>query len=118
MSDEHVDNILTAYRLRRNIDKFSNLAKPQEIESNDYNLNIPRYVDTFEPEPIIPMQELLDSLIQTEREIQTTELELLNFMRQLVGTTPEQQRLHEESVTKFERLIENRQEFYKQMELF
>lgn len=118
MSDEHVDNILTAYRLRRNIDKFSNLAKPQEIESNDYNLNIPRYVDTFEPEPIVPMQELLDSLIQTEREIQTTEIELLNFMRQLVGTTPEQQRLHEESVTKFERLIENRQEFYKQMELF
>lgn len=64
MRPEHVNQVLTAYQLRRNIDKLAHLANYTEIQENDFNLNIPRYVDKSGPEPEIDLlkeaQELLD----------------------------------------------------------
>ena len=48
MTDAHIEKILEAYKSREEIDKFGHLASYEEIVENDYNLNIPRYVDTFE----------------------------------------------------------------------
>ena len=48
LTDEHVNKIVETYTKRETIDKFSYVADLEEIEENDYNLNIPRYVDTFE----------------------------------------------------------------------
>ena len=45
------------------------MAPLEEIKENDYNLNIPRYVDTFEPEPEIDLQEIQRKLEQDDREI-------------------------------------------------
>ena len=48
-----INKIIETYEAREATDKYSHLATRAEIEENDYNLNIPRYVDTFEPEPEI-----------------------------------------------------------------
>jgi type I restriction enzyme M protein len=50
--------ILDAYWRRAFIDKYAYVAGRAEIAENDYNLNIPRYVDTFEPEPLVDMVEV------------------------------------------------------------
>ena len=50
---EHIDKIIDTYRNRRTAeDKYSYVASMDEIKENEYNLNIPRYVDTFEEEDI------------------------------------------------------------------
>jgi type I restriction-modification system DNA methylase subunit len=48
-----IDTIVNTYRNRKEIAKYSHRAKHAEIVENEFNLNIPRYVDTFEPEPEI-----------------------------------------------------------------
>ena len=50
ITDEHIDKIVKAYTQREDIDKYCHKAYKDEVEKNDYNLNIPRYVDTFEEE--------------------------------------------------------------------
>ncbi len=62
MTDNHIKKILDAYKSRDNSDKFSYLASFDEIIENDYNLNIPRYVDTFEEVPVKPLPELAKQL--------------------------------------------------------
>ncbi|MBL7879901.1 MAG: type I restriction-modification system subunit M, partial [Chryseobacterium gambrini] len=47
LREEHIDKIVETYRNRTTIEKYSHLATLKEVEENDYNLNIPRYVDTF-----------------------------------------------------------------------
>ena len=54
MTDAHIEKILDAYKGREDMDKFAHLASFEEIVENDYNLNIPRYVDTFEEEEVEP----------------------------------------------------------------
>ena len=53
LDDEHIEKIFDTYRHRKEIDKFSHNAPLEEIKENDFNLNIPRYVDTFEEEALI-----------------------------------------------------------------
>ena len=56
MTNEHIQKIIDAYVARKDIDKFAHVATLDEIRSNGYNLNIPRYVDTFEEEEQIDIQ--------------------------------------------------------------
>ena len=58
MTDEHIQKVLDTYRTREELDKYSHRATPEEITENEYNLNIPRYVDTFEPEEEIDVAAL------------------------------------------------------------
>lgn len=64
LEDEHIEKIVDAYRKRVDIDKFAHVASMKEIDDNGYNLNIPRYVDTFEEEEPVDIaavkSELLD----------------------------------------------------------
>ena len=68
--DEHLEKILKAYKARRAVDKYAHPASQKEIAKNDYNLNIPRYVDTFEEEPEI-------DIVAVQKEIDTLESELV-----------------------------------------
>ncbi|NRB11257.1 MAG: type I restriction-modification system subunit M [Rickettsiaceae bacterium] len=70
--DEHINRILAAYEKRETIEKFAYLASYDEIEENDFNLNIPRYVDTFEEETEIDITE-----VQNEIEILENELDVV-----------------------------------------
>ena len=51
-----IDKIVETYEHRVDVDKYAHVATMQEIEENGFNLNIPRYVDTFEPEEEIRPQ--------------------------------------------------------------
>lgn len=58
LSKENIDKVIAAYKNREDVEKFAHLASFEEIKENDYNLNIPRYVDTFEEEPPVDMAKI------------------------------------------------------------
>ena len=89
MTDAHIEKILEAYKSREEIDKFAHLASYEEIVENDYNLNIPRYVDTFEEEEVEPLTEIVSKINNTNDEIEKQTASLLEMLNQLHGTTPE-----------------------------
>lgn len=93
MTAEHIDEITSAVKLRKSIDKLSYVATIEEIRENGYNLNIPRYVDTFEPEPIPDLIEELNSLVELEREIGEVERNFIEMAAQLVGKDEENQKI-------------------------
>ena len=66
------------------MEKESFLAEFADIEKNDFNLNIPRYVDNFEQEEEIDMKALLNDMKQTEEEINRTQGEFVSLMKDLV----------------------------------
>jgi type I restriction enzyme M protein len=89
LKDEHIEKILEAYIKREDVEKFAHLASFEEIVENDYNLNIPRYVDTFEDEEEISLVDLSTSIQQTKLELQQAEQNLFNMLQELEGTNDE-----------------------------
>lgn len=78
MNDEHINKVMEAYNNREFVDKFAYVADFEEIKENDYNLNIPRYVDTFEePEPI--------DVVQLSKDIQEIDKELDHHKKEFLG---------------------------------
>jgi type I restriction enzyme M protein len=63
---EHIGKIVETYRTRTEIEKYSHCATLQEIKDNDYNLNIPRYVDTFEEEEEIDIHAVMKEIKELE----------------------------------------------------
>lgn len=85
--DEHVSDIFDAYLNRKYVDKFAYLASFDEIKENDFNLNIPRYVDTFEEEEPIDLNDVSSMLIKLDAEIDAKEKELVDMLLDMQGTT-------------------------------
>ena len=67
LTDGNVEKIVATYKNRETIDKYSYVATLDEIKENDYNLNIPRYVDTFEEEEQISLDEVATAIQQIGR---------------------------------------------------
>ncbi len=88
LEDEHIDRIIKTYRERFTDDKYSYVATLDEIEENDYNLNIPRYVDTFEEEKPIDLDKVSKALKSLEESISDTDATIANFCKQLNIKTP------------------------------
>ena len=63
------NRIVNHLRNRQDVDKYAHLADFDEIKENDYNLNIPRYVDTFEPEPPVDLKRVASEMKETEGEL-------------------------------------------------
>nr|WP_256594099.1 type I restriction-modification system subunit M [Avibacterium gallinarum] len=76
LSEQHINAIVEAYEKRQNIDKFAQLATLEEVQANEYNLNIPRYVDTFEAEEEIDLDEVLAKIAEDKAEIAQLEAEI------------------------------------------
>lgn len=72
LSEDDIKNILKVYDERKEVDKYSYIAGIEEIRENDYNLNIPRYVDAFEEEEKIDLEGLKKDI--KELEIQMNEV--------------------------------------------
>lgn len=89
LTDEHIDDILEAYAKRENKEKYAYVAEFEEIVENDYNLNIPRYVDTFEEEEDIPLEIISTKIQQTKKDLTHAENELFDMLNELHGTTEE-----------------------------
>lgn len=83
---EDVDKIVDTVVQRKEIEKYSHLATLDEIKENDYNLNIPRYVDTYEEEPPVDLVALNNDIKNTNEEIKKVEAELLAMLDDLVVT--------------------------------
>lgn len=86
MTDEHIDAIVDLYHKRETIDKESYLASFEDIEKNDFNLNIPRYVDNFEKEEDVDLKELLTEMKQTDDEIKRAQNEVLSCLKDLTSS--------------------------------
>lgn len=89
LRQEDIDKIVNTYKERKDVDKYAHVADMDEIRENDFNLNIPRYVDTFEAEPPVDLGKLTDEMIKTQAEISQNEKELLSMMKEL--TTEDEQ---------------------------
>lgn len=83
ITDENVDKIVATYVSRETIDRYSYAATLTEIKENDYNLNIPRYVDTFEEEEAIDLQAVAKRLEEIDAEIAEVDRELEKFFKEL-----------------------------------
>ena len=67
LEPEHIDKIVAAYREFEDVERFAHVADLAEIEANDFNLNISRYVDTSEPIDVLSVEEALAQLREAER---------------------------------------------------
>ena len=88
LTNENIEKIIDTYANRKEIEKYSHLASMQEIKENDYNLNIPRYVDTFEEEEVIDLDKVSSELKALEIEMKTTDETIASFCRELNISTP------------------------------
>jgi type I restriction enzyme M protein len=78
-----IEKIVSTYRARRTEDKYAYLADFNEIEGNEFNLNIPRYVDTFEAEPTVDLKSLNSTIATLKQEIKKLEAETEDFLQRL-----------------------------------
>ena len=85
---QDIDLIIDTYRNRIETPKYSKKATLEEIAKNDYNLNIPRYVDTFEAEESIDIEAITKQLKSLEKEMKNTDADLLAFCKELKIDTP------------------------------
>ena len=83
LRDSDIKRIVDAYRSRENIDKYSYVASKEEITENDYNLNIPRYVDTFEEEEPIDIDVVQAEIAATEKEIAEVQVKMDEMLKEL-----------------------------------
>lgn len=83
LTEDNINKILETYRTRTKIDKYSYLATLDEIKENDYNLNIPRYVDTFEEEEEIDLMAVRAERKQLKQQLAELEVEMDQYLKEL-----------------------------------
>lgn len=88
LRDEDVELIINTYRNREAIDKYSYIATLEEIAENDCNLNIPRYVDTFEEDEPVDLEAVSSELKQLEVDLQNINETIVGFCTELNISTP------------------------------
>ena len=80
---EDIEKIVTTYKNREEIEKYSHKATIEEIEENDYNLNIPRYVDTFEEEEPIDLDEVVREIRKIDEEMKEVDVKIIKYCKEL-----------------------------------
>lgn len=85
---EDINKIIGAYKQRITDDKYSYIAPLTEIAENDYNLNIPRYVDTFEEEEAVNLKAVSKELKKLEEEMKSTDASIAEFCKELGIDSP------------------------------
>jgi len=85
---EDIEMIVNTYRERKAEDKYSYVALLDEVRENEYNLNIPRYVDTFEEEEPVDLSAISDKLKALEKNMQETDVVIAGYCKQLEIDTP------------------------------
>lgn len=85
LREEDIQKILDTYEKREDVERYAHLAKYDEIGENDFNLNIPRYVDTFVPEPPVDLKKVASDLHDTDVEIEKNQKELVGMLKELTS---------------------------------
>lgn len=83
LSDANIGRIMRTYEAFETLDKYSYVATAEEIAENDYNLNIPRYVDTFEPEAEVDLAEVSKEIEKTEEALVEVQGRIRDYLREL-----------------------------------
>lgn len=83
LTEENIAKIFDTYKKRKDIEKFSRRVSISEIEENEFNLNITRYVDTFEEEAPVDIKANLKELASLEPELQKLEKQMVEYLKEL-----------------------------------
>lgn len=84
LEQKHIDKIVETYEKRVDVDKFAHVAEMSEIVENGYNLNIPRYVDTFEEEEPVDLEAVRAEIKRLDAETKNA-IEKADSMLQQLG---------------------------------
>lgn len=115
MADGQVTKIVEAFKKRKDIDKYAHVAEYKEVQKNDYNLNIPRYVDSFEEEQLPDIETILNNLKEIDSEEEKTRKALYEMLGDLTGS--EEDMIHIKKHRNIIRPKRTKKEFTEQMEL-
>lgn len=85
LMDEHMEKILNTYEKREEVKKYAHLASHDELKENDFNLNIPRYVDTFEEEAEIDVEAVQQEISTLENELAAVRGKMANLLKEVAG---------------------------------
>ncbi|HOX01791.1 MAG TPA: type I restriction-modification system subunit M [Candidatus Paceibacterota bacterium] len=80
---EHIGKIVVTFKAFKSVERYACRATPDEIRENDYNLNIPRYVDTFEPEKDVDLKQVGKEIESLERELATIRAQMGAHLKEL-----------------------------------
>jgi len=80
---QDIDKIVNTFRNFETVDKYSSVVNPNEVAENDYNLNIPRYVDTFEEEEPVDIAEVQKNIEKLEAELVGVRAEMNKHLKEL-----------------------------------
>lgn len=83
LAEENIAKIFDTYKKRKDVEKFSRKVQLKEIEENDFNLNITRYVDTFIEEEPVDIQANLKELEALEPELKKLEKQMVEYLKEL-----------------------------------
>lgn len=83
LREQDVEKIVETYEKYETVDKYAYVASYEEIKENDYNLNIPRYVDTFEEEEPVDMEEVGQNIERIKAEIKEVEEQMAKYLKEL-----------------------------------
>ncbi|NLN57477.1 MAG: type I restriction-modification system subunit M, partial [Gammaproteobacteria bacterium] len=83
LTEDNIAKIIATYRARESVDKYAYLATLQEVKDNDYNLNIPRYVDTFEEEAEIDLVAVRAEREQLKTQLAELEVQMVKYLEEL-----------------------------------
>lgn len=78
-----IEEIVKTYEARTDVEKYAHAASREEIIENDYNLNIPRYVDTFEEEPLVDIEEVERNIASIEKELADVQRQMKKYLEEL-----------------------------------
>ena len=88
LSPDNINKIVDTYKKYINgdnveIEKYSHVASLEEVKENNYNLNIPRYIDTFEEEKLIDIEKINADINEIKKQIACAENEIDNYLKEL-----------------------------------
>lgn len=102
MEEEHIEHVLELYKNRETVEKEAYLASFEDLEANDFNLNIPRYVDTTEEEPEVDLKALTNEIEATDKAIKESNETILAMLKDLTFSSNET----EDAVANLVRVLE------------
>lgn len=83
LTEEHLEKIVATYRAFQTVEKYAYRATPQELADNDFNLNIPRYVDTFEEEAEIDLGAVKQEIASLETQLTAVRAKMDGYLKEL-----------------------------------
>jgi len=83
LTEQNIDKIVSVYKNRSKIERYSHVASLSEIKDNDYNLNIPRYVDTFEEEEAVDIEATKVEISRLEAELKSVQNKMSEYLAEV-----------------------------------